>query len=515
MISSDTDYDTKVTLEAGGVLLSEEPPFHILFLGDWSGKGSRPVDYSDLSELKPIEIDRDNFEQVLKKLGVRIDLDFHGSNENALSLDFNEFDNFHPDKIFQRLPLFSRLRDVRRRLVNSDTFESAAHEVRSWIVEEENAKEFAFEPPNFSTEIAQTPANNLLDEILGQSSENAASSQRQATQSSELDSFIRNIVKPHLIQTDSKEQSKLLMVVDEVISDLMRKVLHHPKFQALESAWRGIFFLIKRVETNESLKIFLLDVSKAELMLNLNSVNDLTDSKIYRLLAPDNIQISQNKPWAIVCGNYDFSLNVDDAATLIRIAKIANDTNTPFISSIAPEMFGFQSFGSVDAFDTWKVSEYSTEDKLWTMLRAMPEAVSLGLTMPRFLSRLPYGEKTEPTETFYFEEFTKKIQHEEYLWSSSAFITALLLAQSFGQFGWDFSRQIFQDVDGMPVCSYKDETEDKIKPSTEINMTQTNCEYILEQGLMPLISFKNTDRVRLMRFQSIALPLSSLKGRWT
>lgn len=513
MISSDTDYDTKITLEAGGMLLPEEPPFHILLLGDWSGKGSCSDD-SDLSKLKPLEIDRDNFEEVLEKLKVRADLDFQGGSENTLSLDFNGFDDFHPDKIFQNLPLFSELRDVRRRLVNSDTFEIAAREVRSWFVEDDNAKEPALEPLNSSTEISQNLPDNLLDEILGQSVENAASSQKQTTQTTELNTFIKNIVKPHLIQTDSEEQSKLLMVVDEVISDLMRKILHHPKFKVLESSWRGLYFLVRRVETNTNLKFFLADVSKEELKNNLKSVSDLTDSKLYKLLTQDKNQFVENKPWAIIGGNFDFSLNIDDVATLIRVAKIANDMKTPFISSITPEMFGFKSFGLVDDFTAWKVTDNSVEDKLWTMLRSIPEAVSLGLVMPRFLSRLPYGEKTEPIEAFYFEEFTDIPPHEKYLWSNSVFIAALLFAQTFSQHGWDFSNNLSQNLDGMLIHLYKVETENKTQPATEISMTQNNCETILDQGLMPVISFKNTDRVRLMGFQSISSPLSLLKGRW-
>lgn len=513
MISSDTDYDTKITLEAGGVLLPEESPFHVLLLGDWSGKESRSLD-SGLSELKPIVIDRDNFEEVLSKLKIRIVLNFQNDSENDLSLNFNEFDDFHPDRIFKRLSLFSELHEVRRRLVNSDTFEIAAQEVRSWIVEDLNVEEIASKPSAALTQISPSSSDNLLDEILGQSSEPAVASQKQTIHNSELDTFIRKIVKPHLIQTDSKEQSKLLMIVDEVISDLMRKILHHPTFQALESAWRGLFFLIKRIETCNDLKFFLVDVTKSELQSNLKSVSDLTNSKLHKLVAQNDHHFLHNSPWSVMCGNYNFSLSVDDVATLIRVAKIANDTNTPFISSIAPEMFGFKSFGLVNELDTWKVSEGSTEEKLWTMLRASPEAVSLGLTLPRFMSRLPYGEKTDLTEAFYFEEFTEKANHKEYLWTNSSFLIALLLAQTFNKFGWNFSRNLFQDVEGMIIHSYIDEGENNLKSSTEINMTQTNCENLIEQGLMPLVSFRNSDKVRLMGFQSVALPLSSLKGRW-
>jgi len=515
MIASDTDYETKVTLQSGMSPIPEDPPFHILLLGDWSGRESLKVN-SDLSKSNPIEIDRDNFEEVLQKLDVRLNLDFQdGGGGNVLSLRFTEFEDFHPDKIFHQLPLFANLRDVRRRLADSKTFNDAAREVQSWLAETDNEKVFESKIQDNTVEESKSPPDDLLNQILGEADENSIVSQSQNTESSELSTLVKKLVKPYLIQTDTAEQSKLLMIIDEVISDLMRKILHHPQFQALESAWRGAYFLIRRVETDSQLKIYLLDVGKEELTTNLKANSDLTDSHLYRILSRQTGKAFGDKSWAVVCGNYTFSLNVDNVATLIRIAKIAADTDTPFVSHIKPEIFGFESFAKVEHSDSWKFSENSTEEKLWTMLRAAPEATHLALALPRILARLPYGEKTEPTETFYFEEFMLPISHEHYLWTNPIFIISSLLAQTFRQYGWSMSQNFFQDVDGLPVHLYRDELENKTKPCAEILMTQSNCERILDQGLIPLISFKDEDRLRLSSFQSIAYPPSPLKGRWS
>ena len=514
MFPSDTDYDTKITLETEMSPMPEDLPFHILLLGDWSGTDSQEVDF-DSSKCNPVEIDRDNFEEVLRKLDVRLNLDFHEDGGNVLSLRFTEFEDFHPDRVFQQLPLFANLRDVRRRLINSPTFDDAAREIRSWLVEAENEKASETKTQATATAKPKSPPSDLLNQILGQAEEDITVAQSQNTESSELSAFVKKLVKPYLIQTDTTEQSKLLMVVDEVISDLMRKILHHPQFQALESAWRGAYFLVRRVETDSELKIYLLDISKDELTTNLKSNSDLTNSRLYQILSQQTGKTFDGKSWAVVCGNYTFSLNIDDVATLIRLAKIADNTDTPFISHIKPEIFGFKSFAEADASDNWKISENSTEEKLWTMLRAVPEAVQLALALPRTLARLPYGENTEPTETFYFEEFIPTIQHEQYLWTNPVFIIALLLAKTFRQFGWNMSRNFFQDVDGLPVHLYQEELDHKTKPCAEILMTQNNCERILEQGAIPLISFKDEDRIRLGSFQSVAYPPALLKGRWS
>lgn len=507
MFPSDDDFDTKITLETEMMPISEDPPFHILLLGDWNGMENRGEE-SDLSEVRQIEIDRDNFDQVLKRLNVKLDLKFQGNNEGKLSLQFEELEDFHPDKIFQKLTLFADLRDIRQRLVKQDTFESAAREVRSWFTEPEDEKSENTQSEANAVGVSDSTPDGLLDQILGQADENVTSNQQQSGASTELNGFIRKIVKPHLVQVDSEEQSKLLIIVDEVISDLMRKILHHPQFQALEAAWRGAYLFVRRAQTDSQLKIYLSNISKKDLMDNLKSADDLTESKIYQIFD------SKDQPWAIVCGNYTFSLNVDDIAALIRLAKIGSNTNSPFISNIKPEMFGFGTFGDVNDSSNWKVADDSTENRLWTTLRAVPEATHLGLALPRFLARLPYGEKIEPTETFYFEEFRDNVLHEHYLWSNPVFICATLIAKTYTKYGWELSGNFLQDIDNLPLYQYKENGETKTKSCAEIIFTEDSCEKILQQGLIPLISFRDTDRIKIGRFQSITEPFSILRGKW-
>jgi len=508
MFPFDTDFETEVTLETELMPISEDFPFHILFLGDWSGRDSRSVD-SDSSNSHPIEIDRDNFDDVMKRLRIRLDLDFQGDGENVLSINFTKLDDFHPDNIFQQLPFFANLQDIRRRLINKDSFNEAAREVRTWIIDTENVEESELEAQNLSSEIKQPAPDNILDQILDKTEENVSPPENLNAEMSELSGLIKKLVKPHLIQIDAAEQSKLLMIIDEVTADLMRKVLHHPQFQALESAWRSVDLFVRRIETDAYLKLFLLDISKCELANNLKSVSDLDDSYIYQILTENPA-----KPWAVACGDYTFKLNVDDVAVLIRLAKLGKVADTPFISHIQPEMLAVKSFDSDLASDSWRISEDSTEGKLWKTLRSLSEANYLGLISPRYLTRLPYGEKTEPTETFFFEEFTELSEHEHYLWANPSFVCALLLAQNFQRYGWNMEQNLIQDLDNLPIHLFQEDGEVKTKPCAEIVMTQSNCEKLLEQGLMPLISFRNSDRIRLGRFQSIALDNSVLSGRW-
>ena len=199
----------------------------------------------------------------------------------------------------------------------------------------------------------------------------------------------------------------------------------------------------------------------------------------------------------------------------MRMAKIGAAGNTPFVSHIRPEILGVSSLAEESDPSKWDFSTDGDAGKLWALLRGLPEAEYLGMTMPRFLARLPYGRESEPLETFQFEEFDRAPNHDDYVWSNSCFIAALLMAQTFTAYGWQMDRRFIQDIEQLPMHMYKSEGETIYQPCAEVLLTQNACERMMEYGLMPLISYKNTDHVKLARFQSITDPISGLRGRWT
>ena len=503
MIPNDADFESKVSLESEFAATIEEPPFHILLLGDWSGSGDKP----DLSQRRPMVIDRDNFDDTMRKFNARLDLDLYNDGKTLLPLRFIELDDFHPDKIFEQVSIFVNLRDIRQRLLKSDTFNEAAREVSSWFNADDKEKILTEEAPkNPSGAASNIDSGNLLDQILSKPTENSAPKSR-TVHNTELDELLGKLVKPYLVEIDETEQSKLLAAVDEATSGLMRLILHNKQFQSLEAAWRALYFLVRRVETDVDLKIYLLNVSKDEVLGNLKSVNSLADSYLYKWIIRDTIETSGGEPWAVVGGNYTFGLNVDDVATLIRLGKLASAANAPFISHARPEVS--ESPNSV----YWNISNESNESKLWTTLRSLPESSYLGFAVPRFLVRLPYGRDTDPLESFSFEEFLDMPNHDNYLWANPCFACILLLAQSYRLNGWEMN-QLCQDIEGLPTHIYREDMETITKPCTEIALTVNASEKIIERGLMPLISFKDSDLIRLERFQSIAYPLAALQGKW-
>lgn len=494
MQPSDDSFEAKFTLESDKSGVVEERPFYILMLGDWSGDGEKP----ELRSRRPIEIDRDNFDEVIKRLGVAADL-------GDITLQFGRIDDFHPDEIYRRVQTFSELRDLRRRLKNPDTYNSAAREVRSLVGSDDSSSEG---PVGKDEREASEPADNLLDAIL--SSPSGGAPKPRTGVSSELGDLISDLVRPHLVSVDEGEQASLLSAVDSATGDLMRRILHERRFQDLEAAWRGLYFQVRRTETASNLKIFILDATKDELAADLKTAGELENSFLFSIAENPH----DGEAWAAIFGNYAFEPTVDDIAALIRVSQIAASINSPFVSHMRPDVLGVHSLEAHPDHREWKISE-TDEAKLWSALRSRPESKYLGMAVPRFLARLPYGSDSDPLETFTFEEFTPESGHDRYLWANPCFLIALLYAQSFSTDEWNLGDRLKQDIEGLPTHVYKQAGETVYQPCAEIQMTQAGSDKLMEFGLMPLVSFKDTDHVRIARFQSVSEPPSTLKGRWS
>lgn len=497
---NDTGLETEFSFGPMTGNVIEEPPFHILTLGNFSGD----FDKRPLSDRRPIDIDRDNFDEVMAGLGTRVSLDFEDG--SAIDLEFNSLDDFHPDEIFRRVEMFDQLRGLRKKLNNSDTFNDAAYEARQLFGLKRDDIEAV------STESEEPAADNLLDAILAQPEGGAVAPKRNP--SSDLGRLVSELVRPHLVTVDEEKQSTLVGLVDTATSGLMRKILHHRKFQALEASWRGLFFLVRRTETSTELKIFLLDLGKDELQEELKNAESLTKTRLYEILVRDAVETQGGEPWALIAGDYAFAPNVDDVATLMRLSKIAAAAGAPFISHMRPDVLGVHSLHDHTDPAAWKPVADTDSAKLWSALRGQGESEFLGMTIPRVIARLPYGADTDPLETFVFDEFESSPEHDSYVWSNGCFAAAQLLAQTFATYGWEMRGRLMQDIDGLPLHVYKRDGEEIFKSCAEIPMTENGVNKLIASGLMPLVSYRSTDRVKLAMFQSIADPSTGLKGRW-
>ncbi len=216
----------------------------------------------------------------------------------------------------------------------------------------------------------------------------------------------------------------------------------------------------------------------------------------------------------MVAGNYTFDATRTDAELLASIGSIARKARAPFVAAASPRLLGCDSLAATPDPEDWNASVEAQARRAWSALRQLPEAKYIGLALPRFLLRLPYGKKTEPIEEFDFEEIGESQTHEAFLWGNPAFAVVYLIGQTFSECGWNFTSGTLQDIEGLPLYVTEEAGETVILPCAEAVLTLRAAEKILEGGLMPLLSFHDQDRVRLARLQSVADPPASLKGSW-
>lgn len=490
-----------------------ETPFRIAILGDFSGRAKRGVFDSDLASRKPLLVDRDNFDKVLEKLDVEITLPILGKGSPPVSIKFSELDDFHPDHLFEGLEVFQALRETRQSLKDPSTFAALTKDLKS----KDKAPESSIPQSDIEKsmqKMSEQTQGDLLDQVLEETQDKGPKSE-SSRGPSEWDNFLNQIVKPHLVADIEPKQTEMVGAVDAATSELMRMILHHPDFQTVEAAWRAIYFLVSGLETDSQLKVYLLDISKAELAADLSASEDLRSTGTFKLLVEQTVETFGGEPWAVLAGDYTFDQTREDIELLGRIAKISRAAGTPFIAAASDKVLGCESLAKTPNPDDWKKPTDTEGSQAWEVLRKLPEASYLGLALPRFLLRLPYGEETDSIERFEFEEIPGVPNHDHYLWGNTSFTCVYLLGQTFTQYGWNFQSGVIQDIEGLPLHVYEEEGESRTKPSAEVVFTERAVEIILDKGIMPIISYKNQDSIRLARFQSLSDPPTQLAGRWT
>ncbi len=489
--------------EAAPALAAPDPgtPFRILVLGDFSGRGNRGVARAGARpSFKPVTIDRDNFDEVMARLGVELRLALEGEGGARVALKFQELDDFHPDRIFAHAEVFHALREARRRLSDPATFEKTAEQfgMRAGTKPESSPQEPGAEP-------AGSAPKNLLDQILSQTA--AAPAQARGT----WDEFIEQIVAPYGVAARDPRQAELVAGVDVATSQLLRDILHHPDFQALEANWRALFFLTRRLETDRQLTLAIVDLTRDELVAELGAAEDLESTNIYKSLIEPTVAVPGAAPWAVLAGAWTFGPDESDLALLGRLAELARRAGAPFLAGASPRLLGCDALAATpDPDDWWEPPDRAA----WEELRRHPDAPCLGLVLPRFLLRLPYGKEESPIESFDFEELTERAGPEDLLWGNPAFALVELLGRAFRHDGWGMRPGAFLAIEGLPAHIDRRGGEATLTPCAEAVLTERAAEAILDRGLMPLLSVQGRDAVILARFQSIADPQAPLAGRW-
>ena len=304
----------------------------------------------------------------------------------------------------------------------------------------------------------------------------------------------------------------LISAIDKKLSDQVNLILHHADFQQLEGAWRGLHYLVNNTETDEQLKIRVFNVSKKELGKTLKKFKGTAwdQSPIFKQVYEEQYGTFGGEPYGCLVGDYYFDQTPPDMELLGEMAQVAAASHAPFITGANPTLMQMDSWQELanprDLSKIFSTPEYAA----WRSLRESEDARYLGLAMPRFLSRLPYGAKTNPVEEFEFEEVTEGGKHDKYSWANAAYAMATNINRSFKLYGWCSSiRGIESGGAVMNLPTHTFPTDDggvDMKCPTEIAISDRREAELAKNGFMPLVHKKNSDFAAFIGAQSLQKP---------
>lgn len=316
-----------------------------------------------------------------------------------------------------------------------------------------------------------------------------------------------------LISDDAvKTIEAMIAEIDHRLTEQVNQVLHHPDFQSLEGAWRGLHYLVNNTETDEMLKIRVMNISKKDIAKTLKKFKGTPwdQSPIFRKVYEQEYGQFGGEPFGCLVGDYYFDHNPPDVELVGELSKVCAASHCPFIAGASPTLFQMESWQELsnprDLTKIFLTAEYAP----WRSLREAEDSRYIGLAMPRFLARLPYGAKTDPVEQFDFEEDTEGAKHNKYAWANAAYAMALNINRAFKLYGWcSLIRGVESGgaVEGLPCHTFPtDDGGVDMKCPTEIAISDRREAELAKNGFMPLLHKKNTDVAAFIGAQSLQKP---------
>ncbi|MBI5551144.1 MAG: type VI secretion system contractile sheath large subunit [Desulfobacterales bacterium] len=358
---------------------------------------------------------------------------------------------------------------------------------------------------------APQPEANLLDTIISDSHLVREESQRTWAKQI-ITEFAKEVMEGQIKLSKNTEAmiNARIAELDCLISAQLNAIMHHEQFQKLEASWRGLNYLVQQSETNERMKIKVMNVTKKELLKDMEKAPEFDQSAIFKKVYEEEFGMFGGHSYGVIVGDYEFGFGPQDMSLLEKISGVAAAAHAPFIAAAAPRMFNWESFtelnGPRDISKIFTSAEYTK----WKAFRESEDSRYVGLTLPHILMRLPYGGATIPVEDFNFEEDVDGTDHKKYLWGNAAFALAARMTDAFGKYGWCAAIRGVEGgglVQGLPTHTFKtDEGEVALKCPTEIAITDRREKEFADMGFIPLVHCKNTDYAAFFSIQSANKP---------
>lgn len=359
-----------------------------------------------------------------------------------------------------------------------------------------------------ATTAAELP---LLDRII-QEGKMARDESQQAYARDLVGEFVNQILDEGMTVSNDTVASieARIAQIDELLSAQLNEILHDEEFQRLEASWRGLHFLVMNTETSTRLKLRLLNVTKKELLNDLEKAAEFDQSALFKKVYEEEYGTFGGYPYTLLVGDYEFGRHPQDMALLEKLSGVAAAAHAPFISGASPRLFDMDSFTELGIpRDLSKIFE-SLELVKWRSFRESEDSRYVSLVLPHILLRLPYGPDTVPTEGVNFKEDVDGRDHRKYLWGNPAWALAQRITNAFALYGWCAAIRGVEGggmVEGLPTHTFKtDEGDIALKCPTEIAVTDRREKELDNLGFIALVHCKNTDYAAFFGGQTTQKP---------
>jgi type VI secretion system protein ImpC len=354
---------------------------------------------------------------------------------------------------------------------------------------------------------------SLLDKIVLEG--NMAVEQSQNTYAKKLIGQLASQILDQEMRT-SPDKGVVAMIndrvteIDKLLSEQLNAIMHDPAFQALEASWRGLSDMVHGTETSSRLKLRLLNVTKGELLKDLESAVDHDMSALFKKLYEEEYGTFGGHPYSLLIGDYQFGRHPQDIALIERLSKVAAAAHAPFIAAAAPALFDMKSYADLGVpRDLSKVFE-SAELTAWRAFRETEDSRYVALVLPSYAARLPYGAATVPVESFKFEESVDGSDHSKYLWANSAYQLGLRITDAFAQYSWTTAIRGVEGggkVDGLPAHVFKTSEGDvALKCPTEVTITDRREKELNDLGFIAIVNSKGSNSATFFGGQTVNKP---------
>ena len=362
------------------------------------------------------------------------------------------------------------------------------------------------------SQAAATANESLLDAIVVQSK--VAKSQVEHARAKDLiTELVQEVMSGTVVVSEnlSATLDARIAEIDSLISEQLSEVMHHPDFQKLESTWTGLHYLCRQTTTGTNMKIQLFNATKRELVKDFKSAIEFDQSALFKKIYEEEFGTFGGAPFGVLLGDFEVTRQPEDVYFVEQMSHVAAAAHAPFVSAASPEIFGLDSYAELgkprDLAKVFDTVDYAK----WKSFRDSEDSRYVGLTLPRFLGRLPYNPKDGmTTEGFNFVEDVDGSDHAKYLWVNTCYAFGTRVTTAFENYGWCAAIRGVEGgglVEDLPTHTFKtDEGEIALKCPTEVSITDRREKELSDLGFIPLVHCKNTDYAAFFGAQSAQKP---------